>query len=297
MTACLASIHKLKKETKSAVASSGRGRIGKDNMQREFKASDTLSAVLDLPPPRPGPSIFVVAGHKTGSVLLTRIIDDIAAETGLPAVPVEASVWRQGFSIADWPADLYDFLEEPGYVFHSFRWLQKLPELAAFGPARKLFMIRDPRDVAVSYYFSMAKSHGLPKTGRSRESIAKLRSETDAMDIDEFVQAGKAGPVLRNIERFAAWLDDQQSVFFRYEDVIFDKRAWVVRIAQELQVTLSEEACHRIADRHDIRPEKEDPGAHIRSVTPGGYADKLSAESIAHIRDRHPAFFEAFGYR
>ncbi|MBV7397357.1 sulfotransferase domain-containing protein [Mameliella sediminis] len=266
-------------------------------MQKEFKVSDTLSATLEIPEPRQAESVFVVAGHKTGSVLLTKIIADIAAETGLPAVPVEGDVWRQGLSLSDWPAELYAFLEEPGYVFYSFRWLQKLPEVAAFEKARKLFMIRDPRDVAVSYYFSMAKSHGLPKAGKSRESISKLREETSAMDIDSFVQEGKANPILRNIARFANYLDRDDSLFFRYEDVIFDKRNWVAQIARELSVDLSQEICDRIADKHDLRPEKEDPNAHVRSVTPGGYVDKLSPESIAYIHETFPVFFDRFGYR
>ncbi|MFN4128819.1 MAG: sulfotransferase domain-containing protein [Paracoccaceae bacterium] len=266
-------------------------------MRKEFKVSDTLSATLEIPEPRQASSVFVVAGHKTGSVLLTKIIADIAAETGLPAVPVEGDVWRQGLSIKDWTPELYAFLEEPGYVFYSFRWLQKLPEVAAFDRGRKLFLVRDPRDVAVSYYYSMAKSHGLPKAGRSRESISKLREETSAMDIDSFVQGGKADPILRNIARFAPYLDRDDSLFFHYEDVIFNKRAWVTQIVGELAVDLSTEACNRIADKHDLRPKKEDPNAHVRRVTPGGYVDKLSPDSIAYIRETHPVFFDRFGYR
>lgn len=235
-------------------------------------------------------------GHKTGSVLLTKIIDEIAEEAGLPAIPVEGSVWRQGFSIKDWPAELYDFLNEAGYIFYSFRWLQKLPEVPAFTNCKKLFMVRDPRDIAVSYYFSMAKSHGLPKTGKSREAIAFLRREAESMDIDEFIQTGKAGPVLRNIERFADYHSDEQSVFYRYEDVIFKKRDWVRRIAFEIGAEVTADSADTIADRNDFRPEKEDPSAHIRSVNPGGYLEKISKESADYIKENHPVFFDVYGY-
>lgn len=266
-------------------------------MQEEFSTKGGLRAVLDVPEPRGDGSTFVVAGHKTGSVLLTRIIEDIAQVTGLPAIPVEAQVWREGFSIGDWPEALYALLEREGFVFYSFRWLQKLPELAAFETARKIFMIRDPRDIAVSYYFSMAKSHGVPKSGRTREMLLKLREDTGRMDIDAFVQAGKAGPVLRNIERFGGFLDRPDSVFYRYEDVIFEKRDWVARIARDLDVDLPREKAHEIADRHDLLPEKEDPTKHIRSVRPGGWREKLSTESVRHIETAHPTFFEHLGYR
>jgi len=265
-------------------------------MKREFPTADGRIIALDIPEPRAGQSVYVVAGHKTGSVLLTNIIHDLAEATGLPAVPVEGSVWREGFAVKDWPASLYALLEEDGYVFYSFRWLQKLPGLAAFADRRKLFMIRDPRDVAVSYYFSMARSHGLPKTGSSRDTITALRKEAGAMGIDEFVQAGKAGPILRNIERFAEYLEDPAATFYRYEDVIFAKRDWVAQIAGDLGIALPEQALQEIADRHDIVPDKEAPDKHIRSVRPGGYREKLSPESQDYIREHYPAFFQRYGY-
>lgn len=262
----------------------------------EFSSPSGVKALVDVPAPRDGGSIFVIGGHKTGSTLLQKIVADIAKETGLPAIPVESRVWSQGLAIKDWPRDLYALLERDGYVFYSFRWLQKLPEVRAFGAARKIFLVRDPRDIAVSYYYSMAKSHVIPKGGRSRNQLMGLRKAANILPIDEFILAGHAGPILRNIERFASFLGDERSTFYKYEDVIYEKQEWVKRLCCDLGVTLSGDRIEDIAGRHDIFPEQEDPGAHIRRVAPGGYREKLSDRAIDYIRDQHPVFFAKYGY-
>jgi len=265
-------------------------------MQKVFQTIKGKTATLDIPTPWEKQSIFIVAGHKTGSTLLTNIIADISRIIEVPSIPVELGVWRQGFSIEDWPDELYEFLENDGYVFYSFRALQKLPQLESFEKATMLFLVRDPRDIAVSYYFSMAKSHSLPKKGKSREALLKRREQAEKLTIDEFIQSGKANQILDNIQRFGDYLNDETSIFYKYEDVIFEKRKWVAHIAKDLGVELPSLTDEKIADKHDIFPTEENPNAHIRQVIPGGYREKLSEETIDFIYQNFPVFFEKFGY-
>lgn len=265
-------------------------------MLRTFKTVTGSTISVDVPHARASASVFVVAGHKTGSVLLNNIVRDIAAEAGLPAVPLESIVWGQGFDVAEWPDEIFEFLESPGFVFHSFRLLQKLPTVKAFQSGRKIFLVRDPRDIAVSLYFSLRQSHSLPKPGKSLDLLLEVRKTVEAMDIDEFVLTDQAAAALRNTESFAPYWGGENCTFYRYEDVIFEKRRWVAQIAESLGAEISEETCNLIADRHDLRPENENPNAHVRTVTPGDYRKKLSAESIQHIEDSHPVFFDMMGY-
>lgn len=263
---------------------------------REFIAKNGRKITLNTPPAANRESIYVVAGHKTGSVLLNNIINDLAKSAGVPAIAVESEIWREGFSIGDWPDEVFDFLSGRGYIYFSFRWLQRLPEINGFKSCKKIFMIRDPRDIAVSYYYSMARSHGLPKKGTSRLLMTDLREDANRMGIDEFIQTGKAGPILRNIQKFSDYLDDEFSTFYKYEDVIFRKREWVHQIASDINCNVSTAVINEIADLYDVIPEKEAPDKHIRRVVPGGYIEKLSSESVHYIRENYPVFFEEFGY-
>ena len=251
---------------------------------------------ITFPEPRQGMSTFVIAGHKTGSVLLNNIIRDFARLTPLPTVAVEEDIWRQGVSIRNWPQQIFDLMDQEGYIFHSFRDLQRLPEIKSFDRACKIFMVRDPRDVAVSYFFSMAKSHTLPAAGQVRDEILKIRELANELTVDEFVQSGKANHALANIQRFADFLGQDNAVFYRYEDIIFEKAAWVRQIASDLKIEITEDDVHKIAKRHDIRPEKEDPSAHIRSVSPGDYKNKLAPESVRYIEKTFPRFFSDLKY-
>ncbi|MCB1342351.1 MAG: sulfotransferase domain-containing protein [Pseudooceanicola sp.] len=251
---------------------------------------------IDFPDPRPGPATFVVAGHKTGSVLLNRIIDDLAALTGLPVVRVEEVLWRGGLKIKDWPQQIFDLMEQPGLVYTSFRDLQRLGELTSFQTGRRIFMIRDPRDVAVSYFFSMSKSHVIPEGGAAREDMLRMRDAAAQSDLDSFIQRGMANNVLRNIQSFAQYLGTPDTVFYKYEDIIFAKEPWVAQIAADLGISVPQDDIARIARRHDIIPEQENPNAHIRSVKPGGWREKLSPQSVAFIEEKFPLFFEKYGY-
>ena len=85
-------------------------------------------------------------------------------------------------------------------------------------------------------------------------------------------------------------------MFYRYEEVIFDKRNWVERVARDIGAVISREQAEKIADIHDIWPEAEDVNAHIRQVKPGGYREKISQESIDYIYRNYPVFFDDYHY-
>lgn len=254
-------------------------------------------ATLDVPTePRHGPSLFIIAGHKTGSVLLNKIVLDIGTAANLPVAEIEVQMWRQGISTSDWPHEVYSILNRPGYIFSSFRSLQKLPDIPSFERSPRIFMVRDPRDVAVSFYFSMAKSHSLPKSGSTRQSLENVREKAQRQDVNAFILGGGADNILRNIERFCSYKSHKNVEVYRYEDIIFEKRAWVRQILRDLSVEIDPIKANQIADSHDIRPEKENSDAHVRQVTPGNFKQHLSMEAISYLENRYASIFETFGY-
>ena len=247
---------------------------------------------------RTEPSTFIVAAHKTGSTLLNRITTELAQRGNVPHINVELDMWRQSIAIGDWPDALFDLLEQPGFVFDSFRSLQKLPQLASFAKSPKIFLVRDPRDVAVSYYFSMLKSHAPPAAdGAVKDNMALSRAAAEKYPLDDYVLQDECGLTLRNMQRFCAYRRDaDHSTFFRYEDIIFAKREWTAELAEMLGADVSEKVINEIADKNDIRPDKEDPNKHVRQVTPGNHKKHLSGRASAFLQAQYSRLFESFGY-
>jgi hypothetical protein len=63
-----------------------------------------------------------------------------------------------------------------------------------------------------------------------------------------------------------------------------------------LGVTLSQADAGKRVAKHDIFLEKEELNQHIRSVTPGGYNDKISDETVEFMKTKYATFIKAYGY-
>ncbi len=242
---------------------------------------------------------FVFALHKSGSVLLNRIIEDVASIADVPVFNFPELLFENGIRFQDlkeMPEDLFD---SEGMIYSGFRLFPKDPCKLNLGNGGKaILMVRDPRDILVSMYFSMKGSHAVPKSGKSREKMLKIRESAEAVSIDEFVRAG-SDRLRKKFLRYHKVLIESGQVetrIFRYEDVIFEKARWVRDIADFLDLAVPGNELDSIASRHDIRPEKENPSAHIRRVAPGDYLEKLSPDTIDFLNQELGETVRAFGY-
>jgi hypothetical protein len=82
----------------------------------------------------------------------------------------------------------------------------------------------------------------------------------------------------------------------RYEDVIFQKRAWIADICDWYGWTVPEAAVERVLARVDVLPEAERPDQHIRQVRPGDHARTLAPATIEALNDAFGEYLLMFGY-
>nr|WP_255720749.1 sulfotransferase domain-containing protein [Acuticoccus kalidii] len=184
-----------------------------------------------------------------------------------------------------------------GYAFGGFRSPWLLPFVRQYRENQKLLLVRDPRDIAVSYYFSMAKSHALPKQGTAREAVLALRETALAEELSEYVLKGKVNPVIANLTTFVKHAELYPNMdIVRYEDIIFDKESLFDKICSMCALQLPPEERARIVKKHDIRPTEENPGAHVRQVTPGNYKKHLSPEAEGYLTERFHPVMKTLGY-
>lgn len=106
---------------------------------------------------------------------------------------------------------------------------------------RTLYMFRDPREIVVSAYFSIMKTHRpLPALSAAREALASAPVETGLLRTIEIM-----APHLRSMATWAA-VDEPQVATFRLEMIAADPSAQVERILDHCGVQLSYPELERV---------------------------------------------------
>lgn len=254
-------------------------------VKKVLHTSDNQELVIEVPEPSQYESFFVFSIQKAGSVMLDGIMEDICTNLDIPFINIPSSAFQQGIPesllIID---EIHSILNHKGYCFAGFRsvpeYLYSFP-LENLKKSKKILLIRDPRDILVSHYFSIKNSHEVP-TGKQGMEILELRQKAQNIEINDYVlQQSKNFQDL--FTRFSIIEEDNLLKVFRYEDIIFNKEQWIEDMLNFLEFNLSKETIKNISNKYDIFPEKEDPNKHIRKVTPGDFNDKLKADTITQL--------------
>lgn len=242
--------------------------------------------------------LFILGIRKSGSSIFNSICADLAKVNGYRYVDVAGKLFAAGVIERIWgPDPEIETLLRPGNLYGGFRSLP--PALAAspvFKSARKAVLVRDPRDVLVSEYFSNAYSHTLPTEGQGKDRFAMEREKARSAELNDYVR-GRIKDIKRTSAPFLALKDDANTAIFRYEDVIFHKDVLIRGVCRFFGWTASDELIRQILSWADVRPDVERPTEFIRRVTPGDYKEKLLPDVSAEISHELTDFMTAYGYR
>jgi hypothetical protein len=233
-------------------------------------------AAFDLEEPGDFPSVFVFAMHKSGSTLMDRMLKQALTAAGVPQMALPTVAFRAGLPNEILNAE--ELIFPRGYCYRRFHGFPDYLYPFDIAQNKKLLLIRDPRDIVVCYYFSMAQSHGLPPMGVVERLLVRMRKKALSTSIDQFCRT-EAKLFTEEFWTYRPILSTELRLY-RYEDVIFDKRAWLEDMLSYMGFTLASATMTRIAQENDIWPEMERPSEHIRQVKPGNFRKHLSRESI-----------------
>lgn len=256
--------------------------------------------ILDVPPPAQRASAFIFSLRKSGSVLFDKIVEGLSNAACVPNVNLSSWRFVNGLPHDAIPHDLArQIFMRDGYLFSGFRFFPPYLTTKSLEGNQKILLIRDPRDMLVSLYFSDRYSHVVPEKGSVRQELLGHRHRAQALDIDSFVLSDRADELMNDYRQYMRLTDSAWRIY-RYEDVIFNKRKWATDIAAHLQMNVSwwQRVC--IARHHDARPRTVKNHAHIRQVKPGNHKIVLRPETIALLNDRLADilhFHQAHGHR
>jgi hypothetical protein len=244
-----------------------------------------------------GQSVLFFTVHKCASTLMPKILGYLnRRHLGLALADLEAYV--AAFHEQRAPALLAErrdsVFRREGLLYVPLRRLYPVPAIEHY---RTVLMLRDPRDVLVSHYFSMAYSHALPPTDGRRARFQTARRRFQTMSVDAYC-----------LERVGLWLECYLAYrdgllgrpgvhLLRYEDMIRAPDRWLDQLAAAFGIMLD------AADRAALtaiggfdETAADDKFQHIRKKQPGDHREKLTPATIAALNDRLAPVLHAFGY-
>jgi hypothetical protein len=243
-------------------------------------------------------SVFVVGLPKAGSTLLNRIMAPLCNHVGLTKVSINNQLRSLGIPLNKLPASVTNLYDPTGYAYMGYRGLSRFLPLPKFASGRTVLLVRDPRDMVVSAYFSEAFSHRPPGAvvddGMSRDFESR-RQMIISTPIDEYVLSAAANfnQIFLHTRTQLAGIDHR---FWRYEDIIFEKKRWTEEMLDYLGLEIPRAISDRTVQRNDVVPSSEKEAEHIRRVTPGDYMNKLMPETIAQLNEQFADILATYDY-
>ena len=245
------------------------------------------------------PSFFILGLAKAGSTLFNRVMKPIGEAAGYSYFSLRTTLVELGIPPEEVDYEASDPLFVPqGYCYGGFRGLPGDMEIPAFGKSRSVLLVRDPRDMLTSLYFSVAFSHRPPPVEQgsvTAENFIAQRQAALGSTIDEYVLQ-YAPIVLRGFQTLGRKTDALSPKTYRYEDVIFDKQAWIEDVLNYLDLLVPERLVEKIVRRNDVVPSVEASGEHIRRVTPGDHREKLAPQTISQLNEILDPVLARYGY-
>jgi len=266
----------------------------------EYDDAGVVKTIFTLPPTKSPetPTVYAFSLPKAGSVLLDSILRTLSECVGVTYVSLMGDFFGLGLAEKNIPSEASKVFLDHGYCFGGFRAFPRRFEIPNLATKKSVLLVRDPRDMLVSHYFSARSSH--PDPGKvlttSVEALPR-RDRALALSVDQYA-LDLADFYARHLARYMKVLGENRDCFtvFRYEDVIFKKRAWVADICDAFGWDVPKRTVNKIADKNDVVPRGENEARHIRQVTPGDGMRKLQPETIEKLNELFETQLSYFGY-
>jgi hypothetical protein len=241
-------------------------------------------------------SILFYSTFKCASVYVTDILRKLTKSAELTPINWNDYAWETGESkkkLQNQTAFNPKIFRTVGYFYGCLREFNEwqIPNLDQFSI---LLMLRDPRDVLTSLYFSHAYSHAIPLF--NQEELLELRQRALSMTVDEYV--------IENIPRYSNiyqeyclnLLSRSNVLFVTYEKMVTDFEAWLDSITNFLELQISSEVIEVVKEQADFTVNEENIYVHKRQVFPGEHRRKLRTETIKLLNDNFSETLKLLGY-
>lgn len=143
-----------------------------------------------------------------------------------------------------------------------------------------IFFVRDPRDILVSAYYSLAYSHIFSPVKEIRERQEVTRNTIQTISIDEYVLECAQGQA-KNFAALNQLADAcERSIILKYEDMVNNFEYFIDQLSKS--IVMDKDVVQEIYRRS--RPkQKEEISSHRRSGRVGDFRNKLNEKTIESL--------------
>lgn len=223
-------------------------------------------------------SIIFFTVHKSASTFIKNSIIEILGNDVLIPVNLSGYLSLKKHSLYYNNSKLMKkVLIKKGFFFGAFRSYYSFPELDRYDV---LLVLRDPRDVLTSHYFSTLYNHPL-----GRKEVIDERKNFAGISIDDFVLK-KAKDLAITYDDYCNNLLNRNNVLFlKYEDMIEDFDSWIKKLLKFFNLENKQIIADEISKKTSFKVDKENKHSFIRNIKPGDHLNKLKPETITSLNE------------
>jgi hypothetical protein len=196
-------------------------------------------------------SIIFWTMHKCASTYVSKFLSMVAKEVDLKHFDYAGNIWELGNEI-----NLKDpFLIELNcdFIYRSYGEI--------YGPMRtpfdfnlrselnNIFFLRDPRDLIISKYYSIAYSHSVPSHNYSKKKFLNLREQAKKKDINTFFLEEIDNWIIPYYTKYKIMRENSElSSFYKYEDLKANPKKIFLDLSQNMNVNISEKSIENLIE-------------------------------------------------
>lgn len=157
-----------------------------------------------------------------------------------------------------------------------------------------IFLVRDPRDILVSAYYSFGYTHGLSEVREIRERQSVNRKEIQTKTVDEYV-LDAADTIVQDFDIVDSLSSAcKRSTVLKYETMVDDYENFIEQFTKYIDI--NRKAVQHMFERS--RPKRRvDTSSHRRSGKPENFRTALRKDTISALNEKLANTLERFQYQ
>jgi len=244
-----------------------------------------------LKPTIEAPSVLVFTVHKSASTFVSLFLNAIAQDTNY--THLNYTNYFRG--VQQNPVEVYkqsEFLSQgfspKGFIYGPFRWNINVPSKESY---KILLILRDPRDVLVSHYYSTKYSHVINDKNQIDRRIKALNE-----DLDTHVKS-ETPKFHERFKNYKELLQKPYDTFFlKYKDLIYNPDVSLKSLLAFMNVELKPATHNYLLEQLKL-PANENVKNHRRSGKTGQFRKSLKPETIEFLNSKLGKEIDFFGFK